>query len=300
MTAAASVTRDSARERMAAGGYLVLSGLVDPTELTALRLRFLTTLARWGWLDATAETGAARPARPRQEGGAGWWRPYTALQSIETFHRLAHHRGLLSAMRALVGDDVFPHPRRIVSLVFPGFVVPPHQDFSSVQGSVDTFTMWLPLDPQPEATVPVRVLPTTGPRRLRPLHLMPNRGVATDLADDDPRWLTASLSLGDALVYHSLTDHTVGPNPSAGIGLACEIRYQSAREPVCRGSLKPHHYPRVPDWPVLAKGWSSRSWVRPPRWAHRVEFTMPQSFATWHQELTVPQSRFVPVAPTDG
>lgn len=300
MTTAPPVTRDGIRERLAADGYLVLPGLVDPAELAALRLRFLTTVAHWDWLDATAETEAARPRRPRQEGGAGWWRPYTGLQSVEAFHRLAHHRNLLATMRALVGDDVFPHPRRIVSLVFPGFVVPAHQDFSYVQGSVDTFTVWLPLDPRPEVTAPVRVLPAAGPRRLRPLRLMPNRGVTTDLADDDPRWLTVPLSLGDALVYHSLTDHAVGPNVSASIGLACEFRYQSAREPVCRGSLKPHHYPRLPDWSVLAKGWSSRRWVRSPRRPHRVEFAMPQSFATWHQELAVPQSRFVLVEPADG
>ncbi|HEU0089051.1 MAG TPA: phytanoyl-CoA dioxygenase family protein [Pseudonocardiaceae bacterium] len=300
MTAAPPVPRDGIRERLATDGYLVLPGLVDPAELTALRRRLLSTLAHWDWLDATTEMELARPSRPRQEGGANWWRPYTELQSIEAFHRLAHHRNLLAVLRALVGADAFAHPRRIVSLVFPGFVVPPHQDFSYVQGSVDTCTVWLPLDPQPMATAPVRVLPAAGPRRLRPLHLMPNRGVATDLADDDPRWLTVPLSLGDAVVYHSLTDHMVGPNPSAGIGLACEFRYQSAREPVCRGSLRPHHYPRLPDWPVLTKGWSSRRWVRAPRRLHRVDFTMPQSFATWHRELAVPQSRLVPVAPVDG
>jgi len=287
--------RPALSARVAQDHCLVFRQLLDPQQLSTLRGELLRVMHRWGWLAADTDPAAALPSQPRQEGGAGWWRPYADLQRIEAFHRLVHDPRLTVALRSLIAEDLLPHGRRIVSLIYPGFHVPSHQDFSYVQGAVDFFSVWIPLDPHPDEVGKVRVFPTEDARQLRPLQVTRTRGVGTDVSDDDPRWQEIDLKLGDVLVYHSMTIHAVSPNRSGRIAVACEYRYQSARDPICEGSLRPHHYPRVPDWPDLAKGWSTRQWVRTPRRLRRAAYVMPHSFESWHQELAVPASRFIPV-----
>jgi hypothetical protein len=302
MTDSTTLAEDRAalRARIAARHYLVFRQLLDPAVLTSLRGELLEVMRGWGWLAEGTDPAAAVPRQIRQEGGAGWWRPYADLQRVEAFHRLSHDPQLTAALRSLIADDLLPHGRRIVSLIYPGFHVPSHQDFSYVQGTVDFFSVWIPLDPHPGETGRLRIYPEIDPHKLRPLRQTRTRGVTTDVPDDDPRWQEIELALGDVAVYHSLTVHAVSPNRSERIAVACEYRYQSARDPICEASVQPHHYPRLPGWPDLVKGWSTKQWVRTPRRLRRVPYLMPHSFDTWHEEVPVPDSRFIPAGSPAG
>lgn len=292
--------REELRARAARYRCLVFRGLLDPQELSSLRGELLEVMRRWHWLAEGSDPAEALPSHPRQEGGAGWWRPYADLQRVEAFHKLVHDPRLTAAMRSLISDDLLPHGRRIISLICPDFYVPSHQDFSYVQGTVDFFSAWIPLDQHPGQAGHVRIFPAGEAERLHPLRQTTTRGVTTDVPEDDPRWQEIDLGLGDVVVYPSMTVHAVSPNRSDRIAMACEFRYQSARDPVCEGSLRPHHYPRVPDWPELTRDWSTRRWVRTPRRVRQVAFVMPHSFGTWHEEVPVPPSRLMPVGVPAG
>ena len=86
----------------------------------------------------------------------------------------------------------------------------------------------------------------------------------------------------------------VTANETGAIQLAALYRFQGRRLPVVKASVKPEHYPRLPDWPELTKGWSSRRWVRPPLVPKLVPYLMPPTLETWHSVLGTPASAYLP------
>jgi hypothetical protein len=115
-----------------------------------------------------------------------------------------------------------------------------------------------------------------------------------DVEEDDSRWVTLALSPGDVALYHGLAIHHVTPDRSEYITMGCEYRYQLEEDPVCLASVKPHHFPRIPDWGKLSMRWSSKAWIPATEDLNFVPYLMPRSLETWHEQLTVSPSRFLP------
>ncbi|MGI8450472.1 MAG: phytanoyl-CoA dioxygenase family protein [Streptosporangiaceae bacterium] len=277
------------REQLAGPGYAVLHGAVDAGELRRLRACIVAAMDAHGWV--LPGEGPLPSALAPREGGDGWWPGYTAIQGIEELHSLGHGKNLIQAAGEALGSPVLSHNRRVASLTLPGYGTPPHQDFVSVQGSADTLAAWIPLDDRDGESAAIRFLPAGGEPRLLPLEWVD--GISAQVRADpaDPAWDQPRVQVGDAVIFHGLTVHELRPNLDDRYRIACEMRFQPLTDPVCRASLMPHHFPRVPGWGVLARAWRSASWVDVPDGVTLAPFVMPRRIEQWHAGLTVPPSR---------
>ena len=279
-TAAPSTSR--VREELQTRGYAVLPRLLPDSEVARVRDAVTAVYDKHGWL-ATGERGEKGPVPEgsRRDGAPGWWRFIQDVQSLEAFHRLAHHPALTGATSEVVGNRALNHPRRHLTPVNPGFWVPPHQEFTYIQGTPRFITAFVPLTTFTEGECELR-LATTFERTVRPLRRTETAGVEA-LLPACTGWQSVSLRPGDVVLIHSLAVRAVSENTAGTLKLAAQYRYQPARTPVCKATIKPEHYPRLPDWNVIAKGWRSKRWIVPPMLPKLVDYRMPPTIETWHE-----------------
>src|SRR5581483_1806253 len=230
-------------------GYLFFRRLVDPELVWSVRRDIAHALAPLGWLAPDSDPVDAEPGDLiRREGDANWWDGYTAIQSLESFHRLAHDPALLAPVRVLAGDDVLVHPRKIARVTYPGsaFPTPPHQDYPLIQGGADVFTLWMPFGDCSQELGSLRLVEGSHRDGLRePVLAEGVGGVGVVVPEDETRWRTADFECGDAVIFLSLTIHCAPANASDRVRLSGDYRYQSVHEPVVEGSLGPHGWPAI-------------------------------------------------------
>jgi ectoine hydroxylase-related dioxygenase (phytanoyl-CoA dioxygenase family) len=237
----------SLRKQFDEDGYIYAPQLVDVDRVNALAADVMEVLDGRGLL--------VRNERALQTFRETRTSYYYAVQRLESFHALPHDPALLRVVRALVGDDAFAHPQRLLRAILPEIpelVTPPHQDYAYIHGTTHTVTAWLPLRTCRVKDGALRILVGSHKGGLLALHADPSvAGSAVDADDNDPDWASTDLEPGDALLFDSMTVHSAQPNTSDRIRLSADYRFQSASEPVADRALKPSGYPRVPDWPEL-------------------------------------------------
>jgi ectoine hydroxylase-related dioxygenase (phytanoyl-CoA dioxygenase family) len=283
---------DDLRARFLSDGYVFLRDVVPHDDVLALRREILDIVDGLGWLD---DRESARPgAVAHHEGSTGFWPAYDAIQRLESFHRLAHDPALLAAMRLVIGaDDLLAHPQKIARLSFPDptFFTAPHQDYRYIQGTADFVTAWLPLGHYQPEHGGLRVLAQSFERGLLPVHRAEGAGgLGVDVDDADPEWRTASFRPGDVVVFGSLTVHGAMANRVDALRLSVDYRYQAAADAVAEPSLGPHFSSfggPIPDWDVLAAGWSSRAWIDAPADLEVTHMRRPD-----RDDLVLPPSRW--------
>ncbi len=267
----ASSLRDAAaalRARMDAEGHVFLRGLLPRDEVLAVRAEILRRLAPLGWLEPGSDPAAARPGPPRVFGDPDWLEGYSAIQSIEAYHRLAHAPQLTEVARSFTGDDLLVQPMKIARVTFPGtdYPTPAHQDHFFVRGSTSTYTAWIPLGDCPRALGGLCVVPGSHRRGLREVApAIGAGGISAEIDAGDTTALTTDYRAGDVLLFHSLTVHWAPPNRGDVLRLSADFRYQSCSEPIVPAALLPHeHRQGVPGWAELTRGWETTRWVDAP------------------------------------
>lgn len=256
------------RGRLATDGYLLLRGLLPADQVQKVREDVFTALASAGWLAPHATVEAPYPsARAVREGGDGYLDAYLGIQRSQRFHELAHSQGLLALVADVLDEPMLVHPRKIARTSLPkdAEYTPPHQDFRLIQGSVDTFTVWVPLGDCPTSLGSLRML--SGSHRQGLIEADPGKGpggLRVEVGDDDPGWRTADYEAGDVIVFTSLTVHGALPNTSDVLRFSADFRYQPLRDPVLAESLAPHYHPDVPAWGELTSAWTSTASVDAP------------------------------------
>jgi hypothetical protein len=271
----------SLRDEVRTRGFAVLPAVLPAADVAAVRDTIAAVYDRHGWLDPASTGDRLVPAGRRRDGVPGWWRFVQDIQSLESFHRLAHHPALGKAVESVVGRRPLNHPRRHLTPVNPRFWVPAHQEYTYIQGTVDFVTAFVPFTDFPAGGCELR-LATSRERTVRPLRRTATAGVEASVPDG-VRWQTVPVCPGDVVLIHSLALREITENTTDLLKLAAQYRFQPRRTPICKASIKPEHYPRLPDWDVISKGWRSKRWIVPPLLPRLVEYRMPPTIETWHQ-----------------
>jgi hypothetical protein len=267
-------------------GFEYCKRLIEPDLLTSIRADLMQILGQPGYPDR--ENSAGRSAR-QLAGNTLRWAKYRLAQSLESLHALSQHPGLVEVAEHILECEPYCHPRRIIDVLPPRHWIPPHQDHFAIQGTVDVIVAWIPLEPRAGTGPNLRVSAWDG-KGLRPLRWVGGVGAENDLSPQAHAWQLREFELGDIAIYHCLVSHYVGVNIDSAERIALEFRYQRSHEEICLASLRPHNFPRVPDWSSLSREWSTRRWVaRPPR-ARIVPFHMPLKIEDWHKELKLQKS----------
>ncbi|MDP9182068.1 MAG: phytanoyl-CoA dioxygenase family protein, partial [Actinomycetota bacterium] len=256
------------RARLAEDGYLFFRGLLPREGVLQVRAGVYAALDAAGWLaeGSTLDAPLPTPLAVR-EGGEGYLAAYLGIQREQAFHELAHSADLVPLLSLMIGEQLLVHPRKIARTSLPkdDEYTPPHQDFRLIQGSVDTFTVWVPLGDCPASLGSLRML--AGSHKQGLIEADSGKGpggLKVDVGDDHPDWRTTDYQAGDVIVFTSLTVHGALPNTEDCLRFSADFRYQPLRDPVLAESLQPHYFPDVPGWDVLTEGWTSTHAVLAP------------------------------------
>jgi cystathionine beta-synthase len=264
------------RRRLARDSFLLIRRLLDQSLIYELRAQVLARLASVGWVKQPYDLEEPLPAGPahhdrgvmagRPVADPGWRAGYTAVQSLEGLHALAHRPELLQVLSRLFGETPVVHPRKIARIGFPGiaFPTPPHQDALFNETAADVVTAWIPLGCCTAQAGALRVL--RGSANDGVLEPRPDDGLGGESVPvrlDDPRWVIGDYAPGDVILFHSRTVHMAPPNQMGSLRLSVDARYQSAQEPFKAAALMPHGHSsgQLPGWRELTAGWTTSKWV---------------------------------------
>jgi ectoine hydroxylase-related dioxygenase (phytanoyl-CoA dioxygenase family) len=165
---------------------------------------------------------------------------YDAMNAAPALHRVATDERLLGAVRALLSPTVALHHRFIVLMSLPDneWHLPVwHQDWFYNRGPHSTLTVWAPLQPV-DAQNGALLLAAGAWRRGFIEHGEHDHGVRTKWVSLPPdtvagwdRMISATLDVGDVLLFNSLVPHSARLNRSPHVRFVINLRYQDLADP---------------------------------------------------------------------
>jgi hypothetical protein len=170
-------------------------------------------------------------------------------QHLISLHRLALDERLVDLVKQ-VGIEwpnictrpvlYFNSPRLAKSEVY--WRVFPHQDWRSMQGSLDSVVIWLPLIDLPPELGPLEVLPGSHLDGLVTRDVVNGFGKVDDRYLDGKRFESLPCSVGEVVLFSSFLIHRSGTNSAPAIRWSCHFRYNNLAEPTFVERGYPHPY----------------------------------------------------------
>jgi ectoine hydroxylase-related dioxygenase (phytanoyl-CoA dioxygenase family) len=287
---------DALRTRAAEDGYLFFKKLIPDIDIRAVRADILQVVERHGWLQPeqhelggslNREAFAGIPESDMRTDIGVTHTMYDDVQKLESMHRLPHHPTILACFERIFGTQVLVHPRHIVRMItsHPAMVpTPQHQDYPLIQGTVATWTAWIPLGDCPRAMGGLTVLRASHRGGYLPVQTAQGAGqIAAQLCPTDPPdWAVADYEAGDVLAFPCFTVHRALPAViSDQIRLSLDARYQSIDDVIEARSLKPHC---DLTWEEIYAGWQRNDLQY--YWQN-----LRLSFKEWDDSLLQPKKR---------
>lgn len=190
-------------------------------------------------------------------------------QYLPSLQRLGVDDAILELLRSLgIGRPVIS-TRPVVHIVADELKVPggyhrtpPHQDWRSVQGSIDALVAWVPLVPTGPETNPLEVAP--GSHRLGLLPSMPHPFGTTVAAGQipDAAFVPLEAGPGDVVVFSMFLVHRTGLSKQPGVRWAASYRYNNLDEPSFIARNFPNPYIYRPKDELLVEGFPTAEDIR--------------------------------------
>ena len=251
-------------------GYVLLPGAIDRGLLDGVlaqsRDLFHRQLRRHG--------GAVDPAAPPDAALFDLFgrsmSSYLAAAKLTQYLPSLHRLGVSDAVLGLLGRLGIEHPvistRPVMHIVAEDLRVPggyhrtpPHQDWRSVQGSLDAVVVWLPLVDAGAESAPLEIIPGSHRHGLYPAEADPFGNRVADGAVDETEFRPLVAAPGDAVIFSMFLVHRTGARQLSGVRWSASFRYNNLDEPsfAARDFPNPYIYrPRddlmVPEYPAAA------------------------------------------------
>jgi ectoine hydroxylase-related dioxygenase (phytanoyl-CoA dioxygenase family) len=139
---------------------------------------------------------------------------------------------------------------------------PIHQDWRSVQGSLDGISIWLPLYDVGAADYPLEIIPRSHLRGLLPSVDDPFGHRVVDGQVDESQFEPVPLRRGDAVFFSGFLVHRTGASGGATVRIAFSYRYNNAAEPSFVARNYPSPYVYRPDMRLLSEDFPTAADVR--------------------------------------
>lgn len=190
-------------------------------------------------------------------------------QHLVSLHRLGIDERLLNLVRG-VGIEwpnistrpvlYFNSPRLAKSEVY--WRVFPHQDWRSMQGSLDAVVIWVPLMDLPMDLGPLEVIPGSHRDGLVTEEVESGFGKVKEDYLRDKSFASLPCSVGDVVLFSSFLVHRSGTNSSPGIRWSCHFRYNNLAEQTFVARGYPHAYIYKPVDDLLTANFPAQHEVR--------------------------------------
>jgi ectoine hydroxylase-related dioxygenase (phytanoyl-CoA dioxygenase family) len=255
-------------ERYRRDGYLVLKRQVPAEALDAclaeIRIIFNQMAARFDLPQAAsidmAALSAAMAALLRRDVPA-YLAAARLAQHAVSLHRLGCSEALVAPLRALGLEVPVISTRPVIffmadALKIPGgyHKTPPHQDWRSIQGSLDGMVAWVPFSSVDARHYPLEVL--AGSHRLGLLPSIDDAfGNRVDEAALPSRaFTTLEVERGDVVLFSGFLVHRTGETGGAVARFAASFRFNNVAEPHFAERGYPNPYIYRPDMTLLTPG----------------------------------------------
>jgi hypothetical protein len=116
----------------------------------------------------------------------------------------------------------------------------PHQDWRSMQGSLDAVVVWVPLVDVAKPLGALEVVPESHKRGLLAPDLIDGFGKVDQFNDED--FVPLEVNRGDALFFNAFLVHRSGTNTTQSVRWACHFRYNNLAEETFVERGYPHPY----------------------------------------------------------
>lgn len=259
------------REAYLADGYFVARGIIDPAILDEINADiadlFERQLRRMGLeveTDGSREALQNNAARLLDADVKAYIDTARLTQMFTSANQLMISDAMIDLAKAagvevpVISTRVSNH---IISerLKIPGgyHKSPPHQDWRSMQGSLDSVVIWAPTTPVPVHAHALEVVP--GSHLYGLCHTVPN--IQTPMVEDpritDDSYVRLAMEPGDAVIFSSFLVHRTGDEGDGLVRIAYSTRFNNAAEEtwVGHGYPTPYKYSYqleliVPDFPT--------------------------------------------------
>jgi ectoine hydroxylase-related dioxygenase (phytanoyl-CoA dioxygenase family) len=222
----------SLKSEMDAYGYVFIRDLLPKVDLELLLLDLIGIASDEGWvMEGTAPSDRiADPAKACFEPDRKYKEASNRAFRLERVHALAHHPVLTDVMKRLVGPHLFVHPKPIARIIFPnleGALLHAHQDHSGIQGSSDSYTVWMPMHDCQQGQGTLEIMEMSHFFGLQCADGYIKREIAKG-----GDWVGGQINAGDVVIFHSLTVHGSTLSTSNQLRCSVDCRFQSYDEAV--------------------------------------------------------------------
>ena len=250
---------DALQARAAGDGYVFIRGLLSADAVEALRRSLIAIAREDGWVAADAPGGEpiAELDSFCLEPEPKYMKTMCRMYRLEAMHAIKHDDRLTGVIERVLGGPAVAHPRIIPRAIFPqqdAYTTPPHQDFVPIQGTVDTYTAWMPLSDLPPDMGGLQL--AAGSHQGAVYDFVPDLGAGgmRITADFGDRWSYNPMQQGDVLIFHSLMVHQGVPNRSDRLRFSLDARYTRLSEPITPECTQPHTTPEM-TWEHVYEDW---------------------------------------------
>ncbi len=144
------------------------------------------------------------------------------------------------------------------TLHIPGgyFGIAPHQDWPSIQGGLDTITMWVPLLDVDRRCFPIEVIPGSHLRGLWEGEIANNAlEIRKGFVESD--FVAVPVARGDVVIFSGFTVHRTALRDCRGLRIASSTRYENSTEPTFVERNYPCAYKRTVERELYYKDFPS-------------------------------------------
>jgi phytanoyl-CoA hydroxylase len=269
-----NVLAQTSRQHYLAEGYVVARGILDRTALESINEEIAELFAiQLGRLDLPVEPGSSREAfkinavRLLRTDVPTYISTARLAQNLPSVHRLlicdtildfSRHLGIAlpvistrASVHFMTGDLKIPNGYH---------KSPPHQDWRSMQGSLDSIVYWIPTTPVSAKSNPLEVVPKSHLLGLLDTveHIM--TPTVSDPRITDESYVPVTVDPGDVIFFSSFLVHRTSEHDDGLVRIALSGRLNNAREKtyVEHGYPTPYKYSYrtdliFPDFPSLTE-----------------------------------------------
>jgi phytanoyl-CoA hydroxylase len=240
-------------------GFLHLRGIFDPREIDELRrdaIRvFQIQMAARGAVSDIAMANPRTSEREMEQSLFQFFREDVArftncgkqIQHLVSLHRLSLDARILDVLRGL--GFAFPNISTRPVLFFNSrhlatkevyWRVFAHQDWRSMQGSLNSVVVWIPLHDIDRDLGALEIVPESHRLGLLSTEVVERFGKVERFADAD--FQPVEVEQGDLLVFSAFLVHRSGTNSTDSIRWSCHFRYNDLAEATFIERGYPHAY----------------------------------------------------------
>lgn len=144
---------------------------------------------------------------------------------VELIHQMGLETPIVSTRPVLY----FNHPKLAKQKVF--YKVDAHQDWRSMQGSLNSVVIWIPLVDVNRELGALEILPESHLDGLRTDHVENGFGMVSLSEKEKERLISVEVNAGDVLLFSSFLIHQSGDNITDKPRWSCHFRYNDLDEP---------------------------------------------------------------------